>query len=278
MEKIKPNCKKSKPCSECGKCKPKKVNTTEENINIEKFKAKCEKKLRFLESFDPTVDNLINLIEPIALSLNSDIDDETLNRIIEHPKRLLYHANEILNIDNMATIEKVNTQDLKIVIMFHDIGKAVKFKKYNAEMKKDHHVFSSIILQTAMTYMGFDSKRISDICWDVYDHNAREFTKEQCLERSIIYQILLDVDKIDEHDVYGMILKSIVKGYENKVKRNNIINQNDLKDWIANFVENDDVYERLLLHKSKVYYKHHVQTNVSKLISMIDYTRKDDLF
>ena len=48
MEKIKPNCKKSKPCSECGKCKPKKVNATEENINIEKFKAKCEKKLRFL--------------------------------------------------------------------------------------------------------------------------------------------------------------------------------------------------------------------------------------
>ena len=87
MEKIKPNCKKSKPCSECGKCKPKKVNTTEENINIEKFKAKCEKKLRFLESFDPTVENLVNLVEPIALSLKSDRYDETLKRIIEQPKR-----------------------------------------------------------------------------------------------------------------------------------------------------------------------------------------------
>ena len=99
MEKIKPNCKKSKPCSECGKCKPKKVNTTEENINIEKFKAKCEKKLRFLESFGPNINDLVNLVEPIALSLNSDIDDENLNRIIEHPKRLLYHANEILKIN-----------------------------------------------------------------------------------------------------------------------------------------------------------------------------------
>ena len=256
MEKIKPNCKKSKPCSECGKCKPKKVNTTEENINIEKFKAKCEKKLRFLESFDPTVDNLINLIEPIALSLNSDIDDETLNRIIEHPKRLLYHANEILNINNMAAIEYINTQDLKIIIMFHDIGKVVKFKKYNADMKKDHHIFSSIILQTAMSYMGF----------------------EQCLERSIIYQILLDVDKIDEHDVYGMILKSIVKGYENKVKRNNIINQEDLKKWIIEFTENNDIYENLLLDESKLYYTSLVKDNVSKLLDMIDYTRKDDLF
>lgn len=278
MEKIKPNCKKSKPCTECGKCKPKKVKITDENINIEKFKAKCEKKLRFLESFDPTVDNLINLIEPIALSINSNIDDETLNRIIEHPKRLLYHANEILKINSMAVIEHVNTQDLKIIIMFHDIGKVVKFKKYNVDMKKDHHIFSFIILQTAMSYMGFDSERISDICWVVYEHNIKEYTKEQCLEKSLLYQILLDVDKIDEHDVYGMILKSIVKGYENKVKRNNIINQNDLKDWIVNFVENDDVYERLLLKESKMYYECCVQTNVNKLISMIDYTRKDDLF
>ena len=178
----------------------------------------------------------------------------------------------------MAAIKEINTQDLKIIIMFHDIGKVVKFKKYNADMKKDHHVFSSIILQTAMSYMGIDSERISDICWVVYEHNIREYTKEQCLERSLLYQILLDVDKIDEHDVYGMILKSIVKGYENKVKRNNIINQNDLKDWIENFVENDDVYERLLLKQSKMYYERHVQTNVNKLISMIDYTRKDDLF
>lgn len=278
MEKIKPNCKKSKPCSECGKCKPKKVNTTEENINIEKFKAKCEKKLRFLESFGPNINDLVNLVEPIALSLNSDIDDENLNRIIEHPKRLLYHANEILKINNIVMDKNINTQELKILILFHDIGKCIKFKKYNADMKKDHHVFSSIILQTAMTYMGFDSSKISDLCWDVYDHNDRNMPREKCLERSILYQILLDVDKIDELDVYGMIIKSIVKGYENKVKRNNIINQEDLKKWIVNFVENDDVYERLLLDESKLYYTSLVQDNVSKLLDMIDFTRKDDLF
>ena len=278
MEKIKPNCKKTKPCSECGKCKPKKVNTTEENINIEKFKAKCEKKLRFLESFGPNINDLVNLVEPIALSLNSDIDDENLNRIIEHPKRLLYHANEILKINNIVMDKNINTQELKIIIMFHDIGKCIKFKKYNADMKKDHHIFSSIILQTAMTYMGFDSSKISDLCWDVYDHNDRKMPREKCLERSILYQILLDVDKIDELDVYGMIIKSIVKGYENKVKRNNIINQEDLKKWIIEFTKNNDIYENLLLDESKLYYTSLVKDNVSKLLDMIDYTRKDDLF
>ena len=128
MEKIKPNCKKSKPCSECGKCKPKKVNTTEENINIEKFKAKCEKKLRFLESFDPTVENLVNLVEPIALSLNSDIDDENLNRIIEHPKRLLYHANEILNIDNMDEfiVRNIINSKIKYFSKYYDISITAK--------------------------------------------------------------------------------------------------------------------------------------------------------
>ena len=94
----------------------------------------------------------------------------------------------------------------------------------------------------------------------------------------MLYQILLDVDKIDEHDVYGMILKSIVKGYENKVKRNNIINQEDLKKWIIEFTKNNDIYENLLLDESKLYYTSLVKDNVSKLLDMIDFTRKDDLF
>ena len=75
-----------------------------------------------------------------------------------------------------------------------------------------------------------------------------------------------------------MILKSIVKGYENKVKRNNIINQEDLKKWIIEFTKNNDIYENLLLYESKLYYTSLVKDNVSKLLDMIDFTRKDDLF
>ena len=49
---------------------------------------------------------------------------------------------------------------LKICIVFHDIGKVVKFKKYNADMKRDHHIFSAIITETAMEYMHFDRKSL----------------------------------------------------------------------------------------------------------------------
>ena len=283
MEKIKSNCKKSKSCSECGKCKPKKNNQSiknDNNIDIEKFKDKCEKKLRFLQSFEPDHKNLINLVEPIALALNSDLDDENLNRIIEHPKRLLYHANEILkiyaDIGRTDIICRENLMNLKICILFHDIGKTAKFKKYNADRKMDHHLFSSVIIRTAMTYMKFDNDQIELVDWVIRNHNDESMTVEECLAAPFIFRLLLDVDKIDENDVYGVILKSIVRGNERKIKRNNLINQNELKEWITEF-RNNNIRDTLLDDHSKIYYDK-IRCDILKLIEMISFERDEDLF
>lgn len=277
--KIKPNCKKSKTCEECGKCKSKKNNKKydmkkDTNIDIEKFKAKCEKKLRFLQSFDADHNQLINLVEPIALSINSDMDDELFNRVTEHPKRLLYHVNEIVKSTNILNREeKIN---LKLAITFHDIGKVVKFKKYNADLKKDHHIFSTIITETAMKYMGFEKEQIEKVCWVIYNHNDKSMTMEECLEAPLIYRLLLDADKLDECDVYGVILKSIVRGTERKIKRNNMINQNDLAEWIKEF-SIDSKYDQLLTEESKIYYNN-MKEKVFKVLDMLDFQRKDDIF
>ena len=278
MMKIKPNCKKTKSCEECGKCKIKQEKNKEskktEGVDIEKFRTKCKKKLRFLESFDPDPNQLIKMVEPIALSINSDADDETYNRIFEHPRRMMYHANEILKLMNVLNKEEL--LQLKICIVFHDIGKVVKFKKYNADMKRDHHVFSAIITETAMEYMHFDRKFIDKVYWIINNHNDKDMSMEECLEAPIAYRLLLDLDKIDENDLYGMILKSIVRGSERKVKRNNMINQKDLLQWIKEF-NNDKNYDKLLYEGSKIYYNA-MKEKIYQVIDMLNFTIDDNIF
>lgn len=167
---------------------------------IKKFKRKCEEKLKFMEQYKgEDYRKLISLNIEIASAINKNIDTETYNRIVEHPRRSLYHANQILKINRMMS--KQDMINLQIVIMFHDIGKVVDYKKYKANMKKDHHIFSEIITRTAMEYMNFDEKQIELISWCIYNHNDVSKTMEECLAAPIIYQMLLDVDKLDENDI-----------------------------------------------------------------------------
>lgn len=141
-------------------------------------------------------------------------------------------------------------------------------------MKKDHHIFSEIITRTAMEYMNFDEKQIELISWCIYNHNDVSKTMEECLAAPIIYQMLLDVDKLDENDIYGVILKSIIKGNDNNISKNNMINQKDLLEWINEF-RLDKNYDRLLLEESKEYYikmKNIILILVNELDFSIDYT------
>lgn len=239
---------------------------------VKKFERKCEKKLKFLDKYKGEgYRKLLLLNDEIATAFNKNIDNETYNRIIEHPRRLLYHASQILKINNM--LNKQDMINLQIVIMFHDIGKVVDYKKYKANMKKDHHIFSDIIIRTAMEYMDFDEKQIEIISWCIYNHNDVSKTMEECLAAPIIYQLLLDVDKLDENDIYGVILKSIIKGTENSISKNNMINQKDLLEWINEF-RLDKNYNRLLLEESKEYYikmKSIISMIISELEFNIDY-------
>lgn len=241
--------------------------------HINKFKSKCEKKLKFMEQYKGEgYRKLISLNIEIASSINKDIDTETYNRIVERPRRLLYYANQILKINKMMS--KQDMINLQIVIMFHDIGKAVDYKKYKANMKKDHHIFSEIITRTAMEYMNFDEKQIELISWCIYNHNDVSKTMEECLAAPIIYQMLLDVDKLDENDIYGVILKSIIKSNDNNISKNNMMNQKDLLGWINEF-RLDKNYDRLLLDESKEYYikmKSIILILVNELDFSIDYT------
>ena len=240
---------------------------------INKFKSKCEKKLKFMEQYKGEgYRKLISLNIEIASAINKNMDTETYNRIVEHPRRLLYYANQILKINKMMS--KQDMINLQIVIMFHDIGKAVDYKKYKANMKKDHHIFSEIITRTAMEYMNFDEKQIELISWCIYNHNDVSKTMEECLAAPIIYQMLLDVDKLDENDVYGVILKSIIKANDNNISKNNMMNQKDLLGWINEF-RLDKNYDRLLLDESKEYYikmKSIILILVNELDFSIDYT------
>lgn len=240
---------------------------------INKFKIKCEKKLKFMEQYKGEgYRKLISLNIEIASAINKNMDTETYNRIVEHPRRSLYHANQILKINKMMS--KQDMINLQILIMFHDIGKAVDYKKYKANMKKDHHIFSEIITRTAMEYMNFDEKQIELISWCIYNHNDVSKTMEECLAAPIIYQMLLDVDKLDENDIYGVILKSIIKGNDNNISKNNMINQKDLLEWINEF-RLDKNYDRLLLEESKEYYikmKNIILILVNELDFSIDYT------
>lgn len=240
---------------------------------INKFKSKCEKKLKFMEQYKGEgYRKLISLNIEIASAINKNMDTETYNRIVEHPRRSLYHANQILKINKMMS--KQDMINLQILIMFHDIGKVVDYKKYKANMKKDHHIFSEIITRTAMEYMNFDEKQIELISWCIYNHNDVSKTMEECLAAPIIYQMLLDVDKLDENDIYGVILKSIIKGNDNNISKNNMINQKDLLEWINEF-RLDKNYDRLLLEESKEYYikmKNIILILVNELDFNIDYT------
>lgn len=240
---------------------------------INKFKSKCEKKLKFMEQYKgEDYRKLISLNIEIASAINKNIDTETYNRIVEHPRRLLYHASQILKINNM--MNKQDMVNLQIVIMFHDIGKVVDYKKYKANMKKDHHIFSEIITRTAMEYMNFDEKQIELISWCIYNHNDVSKTMEECLAAPIIYQLLLDVDKLDENDIYGVILKSIIKGNDNSISKNNMMNQKELVKWINEF-RLDNIYDRLLLKESNEYYikmKRVILMLINELEFSIDYT------
>lgn len=240
---------------------------------INKFKSKCEKKLKFMEQYKGEgYRKLISLNIEIASAINKNMDTETYNRIVEHPRRSLYHANQILKINKMMS--KQDMINLQILIMFRDIGKAVDYKKYKANMKKDHHIFSEIITRTAMEYMNFDEKQIELISWCIYNHNDVSKTMEECLAAPIIYQMLLDVDKLDENDIYSVILKSIIKGNDNNISKNNMINQKDLLGWINEF-RLDKNYDRLLLDESKEYYikmKSIILILVNELDFSIDYT------
>ena len=227
-------------------------------IETEKFRNKCEKKLKYLtkkkynkndfETLYKVFDEVVNTIK------SKDIDTETFNRIVSHPDRLTYHANRILNItDKEIKKNKQMLNELKTSIVYHDISKVIDFDKYNADRKKDHGLFSAIIIEVMMNYLQFDKDVIQRIYVNILYHTEKN--KEiYGPELDIVGLLLMDVDIIDEQDVYGLLLSMQLSGNKNNIDAANKINHKDMVNQIDWFIENRRYIEKLNLEESKEYY------------------------
>lgn len=243
-------------------------------LESDKFRLKCQKKFRFLNNRDLYKANDFETLFSLVLEITSvfkpkGLDEETYNRIISHPQRLIYHANNILRLSNNNEV-KQNRQrlnELKVAILYHDVSKCVEFSKYNGERRRDHALFSSIMIEIIMTYLEFDQDVINRISANIRHHSD----KRPGYSDEINYEgiLLTDIDILDEQDVYGLLLLSAVRGGKEQIMKNNMINQNGIKEYFRDFIENTDALKKMELPESIEYYTNMLKTieEIRKIIS-----------
>ena len=183
------------------------------------------------------------------------IDVELYNRIFSHSERLLYHANNILRLSDNEDFkhDKQKLNELKTSILYHDISKCIDFEKYNAERKKDHALFSAIILETAMIYLEFSQEVINRITKNVMRHSDKcPVSKNTDLDYAGL--LLMDVDILDEQDIYGVLLLMAVKGNNDKIVKNNFMNHKDAEKFLDDFIDGTNALDTMNLSESKKYY------------------------
>ena len=227
-------------------------------VESEKFRNKCEKKLKYLtkKRYNKNdFDTLYKVFNEVVDTMKSkDIDTETYNRIVSHPNRLRYHANRILSLsDREIKGNKQMLNELKVSIMYHDISKVINFDKYNADRKKDHGLFSAIMIEVMMNYLEFDKDVIERIYANILYHTEKN-KDIYGPELDIVGLLLMDVDIIDEQDVYGLLLNMQLIGNKANIDSANKMNQRDMYEHICEFISNRRSIEKLNLEESKDYY------------------------
>lgn len=222
------------------------------------FRMKCQKKFKFLKNEKYEKNNfevLCNIVDELINVLsNNKMDVETFNRIKSHPERLIYHANNILKISHNIEFKqnKQKLNELKVSILFHDISKCINFEKYNAERKKDHALFSAIILETVMKYLEFEQEVINRITTNIIHHTDKRPGNPNNLDYAGL--LLIDVDILDEQDIYGVLLFMALRGNSNKVLRNNFMNQKDIESCLVDFIDGVNAFDTMILDESVEYY------------------------
>jgi len=226
-------------------------------VETDKFRMKCQKKFKFLrgEKYEKNnFDVLYDVVDEVTNTLNNKMDVETFNRIKSHPERLIYHANNILKISDNIEFKnnKQNLCELKTAILYHDISKCINFEKYNGERKKDHALFSAIILETIMKYLEFEQEVINRITRNIIHHTDKRPGNPNKLDYAGL--LLIDVDILDEQDIYGVLLFMALRGNTNKVIRNNFMNQKDIESCLLDFIDGVNVFDKMILEESIEYY------------------------
>jgi hypothetical protein len=247
-------------------------------VETDKFRMKCQKKFKFLkdERYEKNnFDVLCNIVdELITVISNNKLDVETFNRIKSHPERLIYHANNILrishNIEFKRNRQKLN--ELKTAILYHDISKCINFDKYNGERKKDHAMFSAIILETVMKYLEFEQDVIDRITKNIIHHTDKRPGNPNNLDYAGL--LLIDVDIMDEQDVYGVLLYMALRGFDKKVIRNNFMNQKDIELCIVDFINDVNAFDKLILEESIEYY-HTIMEKIELILTIIRFENEE---
>lgn len=253
-------------------------NQSTKMVETDRFRLKCQKKLKFLKNKQYEKNNfdvLCNVMdEVIKVLANNKLDTETFNRIKSHPERLIYHANNILRISNNTEFKRNRQKlnELKVGILYHDISKCINFDKYNAERKKDHALFSVIILETVMRYLEFEQDVINRITKNIIHHTDKRPGNPNNLDYTGL--LLIDVDIMDEQDVYGVLLYMALKGFDKKVIRNNLMNQKDIESCIVDFINGVNAFDKLLLEESVDYY-HKIMDKIESLLKIVRFENEE---
>ena len=161
---------------------------------------------------------------------------------------------------------KQKLNELKVAILYHDISKCINFEKYNGERKKDHALFSGIILETVMKYLEFEQEVIDRITKNIIYHTDKRPGNPNNLDYAGM--LLIDVDIMDEQDVYGVLMAMAIKGNNDKVIRNNLINQKNIERCLVEFINDINALDKLILEDSLKYY-HTVMEKIESILTLI---------
>lgn len=244
---------------------------------VDKFTDKCRKRLEFLKSHRYEKNNMDELMlvryEVINAIKGSPIDVETHNRIHSHPERLIYHANKIIHYasDDIKN-NKQSLKELKVIILYHDISKCIDFDKYNAKMKSDHALFSSIILDIVMHYLEFDDKVIERMVRNIKYHSD----KDNVIENNLDYngKLLVDVDVLDEQDIYGVFVELSTHTTDKGIDKNNKLSQQDLSYFMEWFISGMTINDKSYLEESKKY-NTQIYEQIKILKSIIEFKNEE---